>query len=100
MPVLRGYETYNPHRPFADFPCFLSNSCGFSNARREAQEEGQYAEAFWLCAQCIKSMDELGEGLQVATQARSFLSFLPSGGRLASAVGHTIQCSHQQEGTG
>lgn len=92
MSVLRGYETYNPHRPFADFPCFLSNSCGFSNARREAQEEGQYAEAFWLCAQCIKSMDELGEGLQVATQARSFLSFLPSGGRLASAVGHTIQC--------
>ncbi len=32
---------------------------------REAQEEGQYAEAFWLCAQCIKSMEELGDGLKV-----------------------------------
>lgn len=35
---------------------------------REAQEEGQYAEAFWLCAQCIKSMDELGDDLHVAAQ--------------------------------
>jgi hypothetical protein len=35
---------------------------------REAQEEGEYAEAFWLCAQCIKSMEELGEGLGVGQQ--------------------------------
>ena len=35
---------------------------------REAQEDGEYAEAFWLCAQCIKSMDELGEDLHVAAQ--------------------------------
>jgi hypothetical protein len=37
-------------------------------ACREAQEEGEYAEAFWLCAQCIKSMDELGDELHVAAQ--------------------------------
>lgn len=35
---------------------------------REAQENGEYAEAFWLCAQCVRSMEELGDGLRVAQQ--------------------------------
>jgi hypothetical protein len=42
--------------------------------RREAQEEGEFAEAFFLCAQCIRSMEELGEGLRVAQQVRQCVS--------------------------
>ena len=43
---------------------------------REAQEEGEYAEAFWLCAQCIKSMEELGEGLRVGQQVGAVAGYL------------------------
>jgi hypothetical protein len=37
---------------------------------RVAQEEGEFGEAFFLCAQCIRSMEELGQGLAVAQQVR------------------------------
>ena len=43
---------------------------------REAQEEGEYAEAFWLCAQCIKSMEELGEGLRGGQQVGAVAGYL------------------------
>ena len=46
-------------------------------ACREAQEEGEFAEAFWLCAQCIRSMEELGEGLRVAQEVRFRRLLLP-----------------------
>ena len=42
---------------------------------REAQENGEYAEAFWLCAQCTQSMEELGDGLKVAQEVRVGMSY-------------------------
>lgn len=50
------------HRPSATAPHF------FLGIFREAQESGEYAEAFWLCAQCTRSMEELGDGLRVAQE--------------------------------
>ena len=35
--------------------------------RREAQENGEYAAAFWLCARCCKSLEAL-EGLSVTQE--------------------------------
>ena len=55
------------------------------SACREAQEEGEYAEAFWLCAQCIKSMEELGEGLRVGQEVGAAAAWLA--GWLAGAAG-------------
>lgn len=34
---------------------------------REAQENGEFAQAFWLCAQCCQSMEALGD-LKIAEQ--------------------------------
>ena len=40
----------------------------FVPCSREAQENGEFAEALWLCAQCTRAMDELGEELRVVQE--------------------------------
>ena len=41
--------------------------CKPATACREAVDSGEYAAAFWLCAQCCKSMEDL-QRLKVSQQ--------------------------------
>ncbi|KAL4422269.1 hypothetical protein ABPG75_008466 [Micractinium tetrahymenae] len=56
----------------------LQQANNLQRALKEAQESGEYAEAFWLCAQCTQSMDELGDGLKVAGELTATINRLYS----------------------
>lgn len=73
-PLVTGCRSL-PHLPA--WPC------------REAQESGEYAEAFWLCAQCTQSMEELGDGLRVAGEVRM------GRGSAADFVGAALDSRHE-----
>ncbi|KAI7841037.1 hypothetical protein COHA_005265 [Chlorella ohadii] len=66
----------------------LQSANNLQRALKEAQENGEYAEAFWLCAQCTQSMEELGDGLKVAQELATTIGRLYSEttGRLDSAL--------------
>ena len=42
---------------------------------REAQDNGEYARAFWLCAECCKSMEDVAS-LRVAQQLNATINQL------------------------
>lgn len=58
-------------------------------ACRAAQEEGEFAEAIWLCAQCTELLEGLGPGVAAAQQVRQWRRLLSTEPRMpCRCAGH------------